>query len=135
MHRAFSGLRVRDLMIPAPSTIGPGADDRRADGRRRLDRSRQDAYPVVDAGRVVGLLPFRVIADVPRSEWDARTVGERMLPLPVVPVLSGDDSLEQALAALSRGSGPRTGRRRWAGVRCDLARRLRARSSPRSPGR
>ena len=38
VHRAFSGLRVRDLMVPAPSAIATGADDRRADGRRRLDR-------------------------------------------------------------------------------------------------
>ena len=38
VHRAFAGLRVRDLMIPAPTTIAAGSDDRRADGRRRLDR-------------------------------------------------------------------------------------------------
>ena len=102
VHRAFSGLRVRDVMVAAPSAIRPEQTiGELMDGVVWTDR--QDAYPVVDRGRVVGLLPFRVIADVPRGEWDARTVGERMLPLPVVPVLAGDDSLEQALAALSRG--------------------------------
>ncbi len=102
VHRAFSGLRVRDLMSTAPTAIAPGQTiGELMDGVVWTDR--QDAYPVVDDGHVVGLLPFRVIADVPREEWDARTVGERMLPLPVVPVLTGDDSLEQALGALSRG--------------------------------
>ena len=33
---------------------------------------RQDAYPVVENGRAVGLLPFGMIADVPRGEWNAR---------------------------------------------------------------
>jgi Zn-dependent protease len=102
VHRAFSGVRVRDVMAPAPSAIAPEQTiGELMDGVVWTDR--QDAYPVVDGGRVVGLLPLRVIADVPRGEWDARTVGERMLPLPVVPVLAGGDSLEQALAALSRG--------------------------------
>jgi Zn-dependent protease len=102
VHRAFSGLRVRDLMIPAPTTIAPGQTiGELMEGVVWTDR--QDAYPVVEHGRAVGLLPFSVIADVPRGEWDTRTVGERMLPVGVVPVLAGDQSLEQALGALSRG--------------------------------
>jgi CBS domain-containing protein len=64
---------------------------------------RQDAYPVVEGGRAVGLLPFRVIAAVPRGEWNARTVADRMLPLAVVPTFAGDESLEHALRSLSGG--------------------------------
>jgi len=64
---------------------------------------RQDAYPVVEGGRAVGLLPFRLIADVPRGEWNAQTVGERMLPLAVVPVLGSEESLEHAFRSLSGG--------------------------------
>ena len=102
VYGALTGLRVRDLMVPAPTTVSPGQTiGELMDGVVWTDR--QDAYPVVDGGRAVGLLPFRLIADVPRSEWDARTVGERMVPVAVVPVLASDESLEHALRSLSGG--------------------------------
>ncbi len=51
VHRAFSGLRVRDLMIPAPTAIAPGQTiGELMDGVVWTDR--QDAYPVVDGGGV-----------------------------------------------------------------------------------
>jgi Zn-dependent protease len=102
VYGALAGLRVRDLMVRSPTTVSPRQTiGELMHGVIRTDR--QDAYAVVEGGRAVGLLPFRLIADVPRGEWDARTVGERMLPLAVVPVLAGDDSLEHALRALSGG--------------------------------
>ena len=102
VQSALAGRRVRDLMAPSPKTVSPGQTiGELMDGVVWTDR--EEAYPVVDDGRPVGLLPFRVIADVPRGEWNTRTVRERMLPLAVVPVLSGDESLEDALRALSRG--------------------------------
>ena len=102
VHDAVAGLRVRDLMSPATTTLSPGQTiGELMDGVVWTDR--QDAYPVVENGRAVGLLPFRLIADLPRDEWNARTVGERMLPLAVVPVLAGDESLEHAVRTLSGG--------------------------------
>lgn len=102
VYGALAGMRVRDLMVPTPTTVSPGQTiGELMDGVVWTDR--QDSYPVVDGGRAVGLLPFRLIADVPRAEWSARTVGEWMLPLAVVPVLSGAESLEHALRSLSGG--------------------------------
>ena len=101
-YGALSGLRVRDLMSPATMTVSPGQTiGELMDGVVWTDR--QDAYPVVEDGRAVGLLPFRLVADVPRGEWNARTVGELMVPLAVVPVVGGDESLEHALRTLSGG--------------------------------
>ena len=102
VYGALSGLRVRDLMAPATTTISPG----QTIGELMDDvvwTDRQDAYPVVENGRAVGLLPFRLLADVPRGEWNTRTVRERMVPLAVLPVLSGDESLEHAIRTLSGG--------------------------------
>ncbi len=102
VYGTLAGLRVRDLMVPTPTTLSPGQTiGELMDGVVWTDR--QDAYPVVEDGRLVGLLPFRQIADVPRGEWSTRTVGERMLPIAVVPVLAGDESLEHALSSLSGG--------------------------------
>ena len=104
VYGALSGLRVRDLMVRSPTTVSPAQTiGQLMDGVVWTDR--QDAYPVVEGGRPVGLLPFRVIADVPRGEWGTRTVGASMLPLANIPVLAGDESLEHALRRLNDGTG------------------------------
>ena len=102
VYGKLTGLNVRDLMVRTPATVSPGQTiGELMDGVVWTDR--QDAYPVVEGGRAVGLLPFRLIADVPRGEWNAQTVGERMLPLAVVPVLGSEESLEHACRSLSGG--------------------------------
>jgi CBS domain-containing protein len=58
-------------------------------------------YPVVDAGRPIGLLAFSSVAAVPRSEWDSRRVRDAMIPLDGVPLLTEDETAVDALAALS----------------------------------
>jgi CBS domain-containing protein len=58
---------------------------------------------VVENGRPVGLLPFRRVAEVPRSEWDSRTVGDTMLPREQVPLLEQDEQLVDALEELNEG--------------------------------
>jgi CBS domain-containing protein len=50
----------------------------------------------------VGLIPFRCVAEVPRSDWDDRTVRDCMLDRDAVPVLEEDDELVDALAELSQ---------------------------------
>jgi Zn-dependent protease/CBS domain-containing protein len=104
VHEAFAGLRVRDLMVREPASVSPdltiGAlmDD-------IVWTHRHTTYPVVEGGRAVGLLPFRCVAQVPRREWEERTVRDCMLPRADVPVLTPDEPLEQALAELGGGVG------------------------------
>ena len=99
---ALGGLRVRDLMVREPATVeatmslGDFIDN-------VVWTRRYTTYPVVDDGRAVGLLPFRKVAQVPRNEWDARSVGECMLPREEVPVLDEDDELVDALHELGEG--------------------------------
>lgn len=99
-REALGGQRVRDLMIRDPVTVDPDSTLGRFMDEVAWSR-RHTTYPVVDDGRVVGLLPFRCVAEVPRAEWDARRVRDCMLPLERVPVLDGDDELVDALARLS----------------------------------
>jgi Zn-dependent protease/CBS domain-containing protein len=99
-EQALAGLHVRDLMarrpltVDADATIGRFMDD--VAGSQRFT-----TYPVVDGGAPVGLLAFASVAAVPRSEWDARTVRDTMIPLDEVPVLNQDDWAVDALAELS----------------------------------
>jgi Zn-dependent protease/CBS domain-containing protein len=104
VQEAFRGLRVRDLMVLNPTAVSPELTI-----GEFMDRvvwtHRRTTYPVVEGDRPVGLLPFRSVAEVPRSEWETRTVRDVMLPLSNVPVLAPDEPLEQALADLGDGVG------------------------------
>jgi Zn-dependent protease len=91
-REALGGLRVRDVMArdpvtaPAGITLGQFMDD--------VAWSRPyTTYPVTENGEVVGLLPFRRVAEVPRAEWDRRTVRDCMIPRDEVPVVEQDDEL------------------------------------------
>jgi Zn-dependent protease/predicted transcriptional regulator len=102
VSESLAGIRVRDLMItnpvtvPAEMTLGRFMDE--------VARNRRyTTYPVVENGRVVGLLPFRCVAEVPRSHWDTRLVRDCMIPRERVPVFHDQDAAVDALAELSEG--------------------------------
>jgi Zn-dependent protease/CBS domain-containing protein len=103
VREALVGLRVRDLMAREPATVEAGLTlgallDEIVPYRRFT------TYPVVDGGRVVGLLPFRRVAEVPRSDWDARTVRDCMLPRGEVVQLRPETPVVDALQELGAGS-------------------------------
>jgi Zn-dependent protease/CBS domain-containing protein len=101
---ALAGLRVGDLMVREPQTVTPSMSiGDLMDGV--VWNHRHTTYPVVEDGRAVGLLPFRCVAQVPRGEWDERTVRDCMLPAEEVPTLTEDEPLEAALVELSNGVG------------------------------
>ena len=105
-EQALDGLRVRDLMVrdlvivDADSTIGRLMDD-------VAWSHRFTTYPVLDAGRPVGLLTFASVAAIPRSDWDTRRVRDTMIPLDEVPLLTEDEKAVDALAELSAPSANR----------------------------
>ena len=99
VQQALAGLRVRDLMVRDPVTVAPDLplgsfmDE-------VVWRHRYTTYPVAAGGRALGLLPFRAVAEIPRAEWDSRSVRDSMLPLEHVPKLRPGDELAAALAVL-----------------------------------
>jgi Zn-dependent protease/CBS domain-containing protein len=106
VREALAGLRVLDLMIRDPVTVRPGLT-LGAFMEDVVHRRRYTTYPVVEGDRAVGLLPFRRVAEVPRGEWDRRTVGESMLERDDVPVVAAGADLADVLGALA---APRVGR-------------------------
>ena len=99
-QQALDGLRVRDVMVRNPVTVdadftlGQFVDD--VAGRRRYT-----TYPVLEDGRPVGLLPFRSVVGVPRSEWDRRRVRDSMIRREQLPLLDEGEPAIDALAELS----------------------------------
>jgi Zn-dependent protease/CBS domain-containing protein len=97
---ALSDLRVRDLMVPDPVTVPAEMSIGRFMDHVAWSR-RYTTYPVMDNGRVVGLLAFRCVAEVPRSAWDERSVRDCMIDRAKVPTLDQDETAIEALAELS----------------------------------
>jgi Zn-dependent protease/CBS domain-containing protein len=100
-REALAGLRVRDLMARDPVTVSPDLTL----GQFMDDvvwRRRYTTYPVTEDGSAVGLVPFRRVAEVPRSEWDSRRVRESMVPVSEVPVFRTDEDALEAFARLTR---------------------------------
>ena len=102
VSEALGGLRVRDLMIRDPVTVTPAMTIGQFMDQVAWSR-RYTTYPVLDGGRVVGLLAFRCVTEVARDQWDRHTVRDCMIPLERVPVLEADDTATDALAELSAG--------------------------------
>lgn len=134
---ALDGLRVRDLMVRDPVTVdadltvGQFMDD--VAWSRRFT-----TYPVIDAGRPIGLLAFGSVAAVPRSEWETRRVRDAMVPLGSVLLLDEDTTAVEALTALSlptsnRGLVVENGDLAGLLSITDLARALEVRRRPRPP--
>jgi Zn-dependent protease/CBS domain-containing protein len=99
-EQALGGLRVRDLMVRDPVTVKADATiGRIMDDVARTHRF--TTYPVLEAGRPVGLLAFASVAAVPRSDWDTQRVRDTMTSLDEVALLTEDETAVDALAVLS----------------------------------
>jgi Zn-dependent protease/CBS domain-containing protein len=99
-QQAISGLRVRDLMVSDPRAAH--RDETLAAFVAALgDEDRFTSYPVLDEGRVVGLLPTRTVLETPPPQQETIRVGERMLGLENAPRLAPDDELLEALSRLA----------------------------------
>jgi Zn-dependent protease/CBS domain-containing protein len=100
VRTALEGLTVSDVVERDPICVAPSIT---------LDQfveevvwsQRYTTYPVFDGERVLGLLPFRRVAAVPRSEWDRTTIAETMVPLEDVVVLREDEPLDEVVNRLA----------------------------------
>jgi Zn-dependent protease/CBS domain-containing protein len=101
---ALAGLKVRDLMVRNPTTVPQELSLGRFMDEVVLPH-RYTTYPVTENGRAVGLLPFKCVAEVPRSDWDTRTVEDCMLPRDRVPVLDENDELVDVLSEIGENPG------------------------------
>jgi Zn-dependent protease len=103
VSEALGALLVRDLMVRDPVTVPADISLGRFMDEVAWTR-RYTTYPVMDDGRVVGLLSFRCVAEVPRTEWDRRTVRECMTELDKVAILDENETAVDALAELSEAN-------------------------------
>jgi len=135
---ALGGLSAADAMVRNPVTV-----DGDATVEDFMDEvflaTRHTAFPVVDRGRIAGIVSFRQALNLPRSDWPAIPVREIMLPADEASI-DADTPLFDALPRLARAPLQRLLVRRHgqlAGLLSltDVARLIEARSRSASPAR
>ncbi len=67
---------------------------------RYLDHARDQAFPVIDGGVLVGIVTAAEVDKIPRLEWGKVRVEQTMLPRDRLCILAADDDVESALQAL-----------------------------------
>jgi Zn-dependent protease len=101
VQRVLAPLRVRDVMTRDVIQVSPDAplaqvvDD-------HFWRHHVTSFPVVDGGRVVGILSIHRLGDVPREQWPATVVRQVMLPITEALMAAPGDRVPAALEKLSR---------------------------------
>jgi Zn-dependent protease/CBS domain-containing protein len=104
LQERLAGLRVGDAMARHPVAVPADLTLARFLGEI-AQHWPHAAYPVLDGGRVVGLVALREAAARPHSSWDETTVRDCLLPRERVPTLTEGDTLFEALAELGDGAG------------------------------
>jgi len=106
LRDALAGEAVRRFMntnpvwVPADASLSELVDD-------YVYRHHHTFYPVVENGRLSGCITTRQVKDVPRAEWDTRTVGAAAMRCsPDITVQSDTDAVD-ALARMQRSGTTR----------------------------
>jgi Zn-dependent protease/CBS domain-containing protein len=97
-RRWFEGITVGRVMAPAPWAIEP---DRTIDELvDALLRYNTRSFPVVEDGRLVGIVTITDVSHAPRDEWAIRQVRDLMTPWERLIVATPDTDLETVLEAM-----------------------------------
>lgn len=140
-RESLTDLRVGDLMVRDPIVARP--EQTLSEFMEEAGgTARHSTYPVVEDGRVVGLLTLQTVLGLPRRDWDALEVRDCMLPRERIAILTEEESASEAFDELSGAEiqrGPVTQAGRLVGVLSltDLVRAMdeRVRRSGPRPGR
>jgi Zn-dependent protease/predicted transcriptional regulator len=101
VRRALAPLRVRDVMTRAVVSVAPDRPLAEVvDGT--LWRHHVSSFPVVDGGRVLGILGLPQVRRVPRERWADTPVREAMLPISPLLTVAPGDGLADALEKVAR---------------------------------
>ena len=67
---------------------------------RYMDHARDQAFPVMNDGNLVGMITATEADKIPRLDWGKYRVEQLMLPRDKLCIVSPDDDLKAALSAL-----------------------------------
>ena len=104
MRAAFEGVVVRDVMTPAEQVNTVARETSVADLVRRMFTERHTGYPVLENGRVVGLVTLEDAQSVPEIERDAYRV-EDVMSTELYTIEPGADAMDAIERMQENGVG------------------------------
>lgn len=105
VRTSLEGVRVRDLMTPAPETVPPDLTLRELVDDYFLQQ-RYQSYPVTQNNRPLGIITLNQVKEIPREEWERRTVADTMIPVDKGVVARPEEDMIQVLEKME-ASGAR----------------------------
>ncbi|MBD2307729.1 site-2 protease family protein [Chroococcidiopsis sp. FACHB-1243] len=100
VRASLEGVRVRDLMTPAPETVPPNLMLRELVDEYFL-RQRYQAYPVTEGDRLLGIITLNRVKDIPREEWHSRAVADTMISVEQGIVSRPEENMTQVLEKMA----------------------------------
>lgn len=98
LKRLFEGVRVGQLMDARPVTISPDVPvDELVDS---LLGYNVRSFPVIEDGRLVGIVTLTDVRNTPRSEWPTRRVRDLMTPFERLVTATPESDIESVLRAM-----------------------------------
>ena len=105
-QESLMGLRVGDVMTPEVVVLEAGMTLDEAVNNYFLHLG-YGGFPVVDNGRLVGMLSLKELKAIPRHLWGTLTVGEVMVPHAVQAEAYADEPITAALERMFQGDRSR----------------------------
>jgi len=99
VHDILEGVAVERMMRTDPPTCLPDCSVNRL-VHEHIMRTDDQAFPVLDDGRLVGLVTLEDVRKVSRHAWDTTTVSEIMTPADQLTVVTPDEDAAEALNKL-----------------------------------
>ena len=100
VHDILEGVPVSGMMRTAPPTCDPGCTVARLLHEHILGTDDQ-AFPVLDGGRLIGLVTLEDVRGVRRDAWDTTTVRDIMTPANQLVTVTPEEDAAQALEKLT----------------------------------
>jgi Zn-dependent protease/predicted transcriptional regulator len=97
----LEGVPVREMMRQDPPTVSPSCSIRDLVHDHVMGTD-DHAFPVMEDGRVVGLVTLEDMRAVSREEWDNITAGAVMTPIAELVTVSPDEEADEALNKLTQ---------------------------------
>src|ERR1035437_4590135 len=102
----FHAEKVKDLMINDPVVVSRSISLEEF-VRDYVYKYHFQMYPVISFGKLSGCISVNQVAQIPRDQWAARTVGAVALPCNEDTTVSPDDDAKKALTVMNRTGNSR----------------------------